>query len=79
MVFFNNTYSRGFGCSYLSYCTWKPGDNCYALLFIKAVMVAGVAIVMYPILKTHNEALALGYVGARITEAYSLLLLYSPY
>jgi hypothetical protein len=37
--------------------------------FVMAVAVAGIAIVIYPILKKHNEALALGYVGARIVEA----------
>ena len=37
--------------------------------FINAVALAGIAVVMYPILKKHNEALALGYVGARIVEA----------
>jgi len=36
--------------------------------FILAVALAGIAIVIYPILKKHNEALALGYVGARIVE-----------
>jgi hypothetical protein len=36
--------------------------------FILAVSLAGIAIVIYPILKKHNEALALGYVGARIVE-----------
>jgi len=38
------------------------------LVLIDAVAVAGIAIVIYPILKKHNEALALGYVGARIVE-----------
>jgi hypothetical protein len=37
--------------------------------FINAVALAGIAIVIYPILKKHNESLALGYVGARIVEA----------
>ena len=36
--------------------------------FILAVALAGIAIVMYPIFKKQNEALALGYVGARIVE-----------
>jgi hypothetical protein len=36
--------------------------------FVLAVALAGIAIVIYPILKKHNEALALGYVGARIVE-----------
>ena len=38
------------------------------LVLIDAVAVASIAIVIYPILKKHNEALALGYVGARIIE-----------
>jgi hypothetical protein len=36
--------------------------------FILAVALAGIAIVIYPILRKHNEALALGYVSARIFE-----------
>jgi hypothetical protein len=38
------------------------------LVLIDSVAVAGIAIVIYPILKKHNETLALGYVGARIAE-----------
>jgi hypothetical protein len=36
--------------------------------YIMAVAIAGIAIAIYPILRKHNEALALGYVGARIIE-----------
>jgi hypothetical protein len=36
--------------------------------FLLAVALAGIAIVIYPILKQQNEALALGYVGARLVE-----------
>lgn len=36
--------------------------------FILALALAGIAIVMYPIFKKLNEALALGYVSARIVE-----------
>ncbi len=36
--------------------------------FIMAVAVAGTAIWVYPILKRHDEAIALGFVGARIVE-----------
>lgn len=39
------------------------------LVLIDAVAVAGIAIVIYPLLKKHNEVLALGYVGARIGES----------
>ncbi|MCD4822268.1 MAG: DUF4386 domain-containing protein [Methanococcoides sp.] len=38
------------------------------LVLIDAVAVAGIGIMMYPILKKCNEALALGYAGARIAE-----------
>jgi hypothetical protein len=38
------------------------------LVLIDSVAVAGIGIVIYPILKKHNETLALGYVGARIVE-----------
>ena len=39
------------------------------LVLIDAVAVAGIAIVIYPVLRQYNEALALGYVGARIGES----------
>jgi len=38
------------------------------LMLIDALAVAGIAITLYPVLKKHNETLALGYVGARIME-----------
>jgi hypothetical protein len=38
------------------------------LVLIDAVAVAGIGIVIYPILKKRNEAAALGYAGARIVE-----------
>ena len=37
-------------------------------MLIDSVAVAGIGIVIYPILKKHYETLALGYVGARIFE-----------
>ena len=37
-------------------------------MLIDAVAVAGIGIVIYPILKKYNETLALGYAGARIAE-----------
>lgn len=39
------------------------------LMLIDAIAVAGIAIVIYPVLKKHNEILALGYVSARIVES----------
>ncbi|MFX0066972.1 MAG: DUF4386 domain-containing protein [Candidatus Hermodarchaeota archaeon] len=38
------------------------------LVLIDSVAVAGIGIVIYPILKKHNETLALGYAGARLAE-----------
>ena len=38
------------------------------LVLIDAVAVAGIGIVIYPILKKNNETSALGYAGARIAE-----------
>ena len=37
-------------------------------IFVMAVAVAGIAIVIYPLLKRQDEALALGYVAARVVE-----------
>jgi len=37
-------------------------------ILIMGFAVAGIGIMMYPILKKHNEALALGYVGFRVIE-----------
>lgn len=38
------------------------------LVLIDAVAVAGIGITIYPVLKKHNEASALGYSGARLAE-----------
>jgi len=38
------------------------------LVLIDSVAVAGIGILLYPILKKQNETLALGYAGARIIE-----------
>ncbi len=38
------------------------------LVLIDSVAVAGIGIVIYPVLKKHNETLAFGYAGARIAE-----------
>jgi len=50
------------------------------LVLVNAIAVAGIAIVMYPVLKKYNEAPALGYIGARIIESilfigYAIILL----
>ena len=36
--------------------------------FIDGIAIAGIAVLMFPILKKYNEGIALGYVGARIAE-----------
>lgn len=36
---------------------------------IAAVAVVGIAVMLFPVLKQHNEGIALGYVGVRTTEA----------
>ena len=38
------------------------------LVLIDSVAVAGIGIVIYPILKRYNETFALGYSGARLAE-----------
>lgn len=44
------------------------------LVLIDSVAVAGIGIVLYPILKKHNEVLALGYAGARIAESLLFII-----
>lgn len=39
------------------------------LVLIDAVAVVGIGVMMFPILRKHNEALALGYVAARVVES----------
>jgi hypothetical protein len=39
-----------------------------------AAAVAGIAIMLFPIIKRHNEALGLGYVGARIIESVTVIV-----
>ena len=39
------------------------------LELIMALAIAGIAITIYPVLRTHNETLALGYVAARLMES----------
>ena len=40
---------------------------------INSAAVVGIAVMMFPILKKHNESIALGYVGFRIIEATVLI------
>ena len=40
------------------------------LLLIMTASIVSIPIVIYPVLKKHNETLALGYVGARIFEGF---------
>ncbi len=44
------------------------------LELILAVSVVGIAVILFPILKKQNEALALGYVGLRILEAVIIIV-----
>ncbi|NIK79233.1 hypothetical protein FHS15_004391 [Paenibacillus castaneae] len=44
------------------------------LELINAMAVVGIAMLLYPILKKHNEMFALGYFGSRILESALLIL-----
>lgn len=44
------------------------------LEWINAMAVLGIAMLLYPILKRHNEAFALGYFGSRVIESVLLIL-----
>jgi hypothetical protein len=44
------------------------------LLLIDSAAVVGIAVMLFPILKKHNEALALGYVGFRVIEAVMIIV-----
>ena len=39
-----------------------------------AVGVIGIAIAVYPVLKKHNESIAIGYVGARVVEGLFFMI-----
>ncbi len=41
---------------------------------INSAAVIAIAVVLFPILKKHNEALALGYVASRIIESVILIV-----
>ncbi len=44
------------------------------LEWVNAMAVLGIAMFLYPILKRHNEAFALGYFGSRMIESVLLIL-----
>lgn len=44
------------------------------LELINAVAVVGIAMMLYPVLKKHNEPLALGYFGSRVIESVLLTI-----
>jgi hypothetical protein len=44
------------------------------LELINCAAVVGIAVMLFPILKRHSEALALGYVGIRVVEATILIV-----
>ena len=44
------------------------------LYLIDCAAVVAIPIVLYPIFKKHNEALALGYVGSRIIESVTIIV-----
>jgi amino acid permease len=49
------------------------------IAFIDGIAIVGIAVLLFPILKKHNEPIALGYVGLRITEfAVIIAYLISP-
>ena len=45
------------------------------IAFFLASSIVGIAVMMFPILKKHNETIALGYVGFRITE-FAIIIVY---
>lgn len=44
------------------------------LELVNACAVVGIAVMLFPVLKRHNEGLALGYVGFRVVEAAILVV-----
>jgi hypothetical protein len=45
------------------------------IAFFLASTIVGIAVMMFPILKKHNEPIALGYVGFRIAE-FVIIIVY---
>ena len=46
--------------------------------FIDGVAIVGIAVLLFPLLKKHNEGIALGYVGFRIAELVIILVYLIP-
>ncbi|KGE17429.1 DUF4386 domain-containing protein [Paenibacillus wynnii] len=44
------------------------------LVFMDAAFVFGIGMLMFPVLKKHNEAIALGYFGTRVMESVTLIV-----
>jgi hypothetical protein len=44
------------------------------IALIDCVAFVGIAVLMFPILKKHNEPVALGYIGTRIAELVIILV-----
>ncbi len=64
------------GSEGLSWASENESQVMIGALFysIMAVAVAGIAVAIYPILREHNESLAVGYLGARIVEGVLFLV-----
>ncbi len=45
-----------------------------ALMLLNSAIVIGIGVLMFPILRVHNQAIAVGYLGARIFEGVVLAL-----
>ncbi len=44
------------------------------LMFINCIGVVGIGVLMFPVLKQHSEAIALGYISTRIIESVLLIV-----
>src|SRR3954466_6865031 len=44
------------------------------LLLLNSAFVIGIGVLMFPILRSHNEAIAVGYLGTRIFEGVCLAI-----
>jgi hypothetical protein len=43
-------------------------------MLVNCLGVVGIGVLMFPVLKQHNERIALGYVATRITESVLLTI-----